>query len=57
MLQIAVDRSGNVTEAKVLSGPTVLHVAALGAVKRWKYEPLDGQSAPVKMTVTIQFRL
>jgi protein TonB len=56
-LQITVDTMGNVTDAKVLSGPTVLHMAAVGAVKRWKYEPFDGQSAPAKMTVTIQFRL
>jgi TonB family protein len=58
VLQIAVDRSGNVTEAKVLSGPAVLHMAAIGAVKRWKYESVDGPAGLVnKMTVTIQFRL
>jgi TonB family protein len=57
VLQIVVDPMGNVTDAKVISGPTALHVAAAGAVKRWKYEPLEGQSGPVKMTVTIQFRL
>ena len=57
VLQIAVDRSGNVTEAKVLSGPAVLHMAAIGAVKRWKYESVDGPAVLVKMTVTIQFRL
>jgi periplasmic protein TonB len=58
VLQIAVDRSGNVTEAKVLSGPPVLHMAAIGAVKRWKYESVDGPASLVnRMTVTIQFRL
>jgi TonB family protein len=58
VLQIAVDRSGNVTEAKVLSGPAVLHMAAIGAVKRWKYESVDGPASLVnRMTVTIQFRL
>jgi TonB family protein len=57
VLAIAVDNSGNVTEAKVLSGPTVLRMAALGAVRRWKYEALGDLSSPARMTVTIQFRL
>jgi TonB family protein len=57
ILNIAIDTAGNVTEAKVVSGPTVLHMAAVGAVKRWKYRPVDGQAGPVKLAVTIQFRL
>jgi periplasmic protein TonB len=57
MLEIAVDKTGNVTDAKVLSGPPVLRMAAIGAVKRWKYQPVEGQTDSVKMTVTIQFRL
>ena len=57
MLEIAVDKTGAVTNAKVLSGPTVLRVAAIGAVRRWKYEPLDEALSSAKMTVTIQFRL
>ncbi len=57
MLEIAVDRAGNVTDAKVLSGPASLRMAAIGAVKRWKYQPVEGQTDSLKMTVTIQFRL
>jgi TonB family protein len=57
VLEIGVDRLGNVAEAKAISGPTVLRMAAIGAVRRWKYEPLDGQPASTRMTVTIQFRL
>jgi len=57
VLQIAVDKTGAVTDAKVLSGPTVLRMAAIGAVRRWKYEPLDEALNSAKMTVTIQFRL
>ena len=56
-LEIAVDKTGTVTDAKVLSGPAVLRMAAIGAVKRWKYQPVEGQTDSVKMTVTIQFRL
>jgi periplasmic protein TonB len=57
MLEIGVDKAGNVTDAKVLSGPAALRIAAVGAVKRWKYQPVEGQTDSVKMTVTIQFRL
>jgi periplasmic protein TonB len=57
MLEIGVDKAGNVTDAKALSGPAALRMAAIGAVKRWKYQPVEGQTDSVKMTVTIQFRL
>ena len=59
VLQIVVDKSGNVTDPKVVSGPVALRAAAIDAVRRWKYEPstLDGQPVPVQILVTIQFRL
>jgi periplasmic protein TonB len=58
-LEIVVDKAGSVSDARVVSGPTVLRQAALDAVRRWKYEPsiLDGQSISVQMLVTIRFRL
>ena len=53
-----VDASGNVAAAKILSGPPILHRAALDAVKQWKYTPamLDGQPTSMHLTVTVQFR-
>ncbi|HYA63431.1 MAG TPA: TonB family protein [Candidatus Sulfotelmatobacter sp.] len=53
-----IDASGNVAGVKVLSGPGVLHLAALEAVKQWKYKPalLDGQPTSVHLTITVQFR-
>jgi protein TonB len=53
-----VDTSGNVAEAKIISGPTILHHAALDAVKQWKYSPaqLNGQPTSMHLTVTVQFR-
>jgi protein TonB len=53
-----IDASGNVTDVKVLSGPGVLHRAALEAVKQWKYKPamLDGEPTSVHITITVQFR-
>jgi len=58
-IEIVVDKAGNVGDAKVISGPTVLRQAAIDAVRRWKYEPslLDGQPTSVEMLVTIRFRL
>jgi protein TonB len=53
-----IDATGNVSTVKVISGPGLLHQAALEAVKQWKYEPaeLDGKPTPVHLTVTLQFR-
>src|SRR5208282_2711170 len=53
-----IDATGNVSTVKIISGPGLLHQAALDAVKQWKYEPaeLDGKPTPVHLTVTVQFR-
>jgi protein TonB len=44
---------------KVISGPAILHQAAMDALRHWKYVPamLDGNPVPMHLTVTIQFRL
>jgi TonB family protein len=54
-----IDVTGHVTTMKVVSGPTLLHQAAMDALKRWKYLPatLDGKPTPMHLTVTIQFHL
>ena len=54
-----IDVSGNVSTMKVISGPTLLHQAAMSALKQWKYEPakLDGNPTPMHLTVIVQFRL
>ena len=43
---------------KILSGPPLLHQAALNALKQWKYQPaeLDGKPTSMHLTVTLQFR-
>jgi TonB family protein len=57
-LDALVDASGNVAEVKIVSGPSLLHRAALDAVKQWKYDPalLDGQPTSMHLTVTVQFK-
>jgi TonB family protein len=54
-----IDATGHVTTMKIISGPTLLHQAAMDALKQWKYQPasLDGKPVPMHLTVTIQFRL
>lgn len=58
-LDAFIDTSGNVSATRVISGPTLLHEAAVTAVKQWKYEPaqLDGKPTFMHLTVTVQFRL
>jgi len=53
-----IDASGNVADLKVISGPALLHHAALDAVKQWKYKPamLNGEPTSMHLTVTVQFR-
>jgi TonB family protein len=54
-----IDANGRVTTMKVISGPTLLHQAAMDALGKWKYQPaaLDGKPVPMHLTVTLQFRL
>ena len=58
-LEALIDASGNVTQAKAISGPGILHDAAVAAVMQWKYEParLNGKPFPSTLTVTVKFRL
>jgi TonB family protein len=54
-----IDANGRVSTMKVVSGPTLLHQAAMDALRQWKYQPatLDGKPVAMHLTVTLQFRL
>jgi protein TonB len=54
-----IDSNGRVTTMKIVSGPTLLHQAAMEALRQWKYQPatLDGKPVQMHLTVVIQFRL
>src|SRR6266403_813136 len=54
-----VDANGRVITMKVVAGPSLLHQAAMDALRQWKYQPatLNGKPVPMHLTVTIQFRL
>jgi protein TonB len=50
---------GRVSAMKVISGPALLHQAAMDALRQWKYQPatLNGQPMAMHLTVTVQFKL
>jgi TonB family protein len=59
VIDALIDANGRVSTMKVVSGPTLLHQAAMEALKQWKYQPatLDGKPTAMHLSVTIQFRL
>ena len=58
-IDAVVDPNGRISAMKVMSGPALLHQAAMDALRQWKYQPatLDGKAVPMHLTVTVQFRL
>jgi periplasmic protein TonB len=58
IVRIVIDKTGKVTDAKVLSGPMLLRDAAVSSLRDRKYKPstLNGHPISVEMLVTIQFR-
>ena len=57
IMEIVIDESGAVADAKILRSIPLLDAAALEAVKQWQFEPteLEGRRVPVIVTVTVQF--
>jgi TonB family protein len=57
LLDIAVDNQGEVTDARVLSGPDELRKAALGAVLGWHYSPSSVRAASTQATIRFTLAL
>ena len=59
VIEAIIDASGNVVQAKVVSGHPLLMQAALDAVRQWKFEPtyLNDEPVPVDLIVTVEFHL
>ena len=57
VIDAVIDERGNVVEMRTVSGPPILALAAMEALRQWKYEPttLSGESIPVRLFVTITF--
>lgn len=58
-LLAVIDKAGNISSVKVLSGDPILARAAADAVKQWKYKPymLDGDAVDIQTQITVNFRL
>jgi len=59
ILQVIVDKEGNVAKIQLISGHPMLAPAAIEAVKQWKYRPylLNGNPVEVDTQVTVNFTL
>jgi TonB family protein len=59
LLDVSVDRSGQVENAQVISGPPIMRNASLRAVKNWKYETslILGRPVAFHTQVKVIFRL
>jgi protein TonB len=57
-IEATIDKEGNVTNLKVLSGDSVLARAALEAVRQWRYKPyyLDGDPVEIQTEITVNFK-
>lgn len=57
VLEIVVDESGKVADAKVLHGTPEFGAAALEAARQWRYEVtrVSGHPVPVRLTVPLTF--
>jgi TonB family protein len=54
-VQIEVDESGSVTEAKVLKGNAIFSANAMAAAKQWKFQPMNKDGAAQKFTTVLVF--
>jgi protein TonB len=59
ILEIVIDETGHVSEARVTRSVPLLDQAAVDAVRQWEYEPtlLNGVPVSVTMHVTVNFTL
>jgi TonB family protein len=59
VLEATTDKNGNVVDAMVIDGHSLLNKAALEAIKQWKYKPfiMNGVKKPVRFTVVMNFKL
>ncbi len=57
VIDAVIDTQGNVVEMRTVSGQPILVLAAMEALRHWKYEPtiLGGEAFPVQLLVTLMF--
>jgi protein TonB len=57
IVEIVVDSTGKVSEARVIRSLPLLDQAAIDCVRQWEFSPalLNGLATPMRMAVTVQF--
>ena len=55
LVQVLVDESGTVIEARAISGPNHLHAAAVNAARLAKFSPTLLMGEPVRVTGTLSY--
>jgi TonB family protein len=57
VLDLSIDRNGNVVKATPVSGPELFHKEAIRAAMKWRYKPASaaGSNVPGKSRVTFNF--
>ena len=58
-MDATINKEGNITNLKVMSGDSVLARAATEAVKQWRYKPyyLNGEPVEIQTQITVNFKL
>ena len=58
-LQATINKEGNISNLKTISGDAVLARAAAEAVKQWRYKPyyLNGEPVDIETQITVNFKL
>ena len=58
-MEATINKEGNITNLKVISGDPVLAHAAAEAVKQWRYKPyyLNGEPVEIQTQITVNFKL
>jgi TonB family protein len=59
VLHALISKAGTVEQLQVVSGPEMLRVSALDAVRQWTYKPylLNGQPTEVETTINVNYTL
>ena len=53
MVEVSISKQGNVTSARVISGPQALRSAAVQTVQQWKFKPYMVDGVPAEVTTTL----
>jgi len=58
-MEATINKEGNISNLKVVSGDAVLARAAAEAVRQWRYKPyyLNGEPVEIETQITVNFRL